>query len=291
MPDMSSKSPKLPKLTKIVKSPKYVRPYWHVDAKWVSGILFVIFFGFTLLLYSFTWLTSERRAVNIIATSTAAAFSRKGIDDATEINIFKQRIAIAPNKQIKPIPGLNIVLTAKDLEGKSAREIRVGFFKKVAEPLYMGGADGLAGLATNAQMKKQIQEGVGLFGAFSSKTHKILLTITVVFAVVSAGLLALLVFFSFGLGRLLSPGLVLFIIAAPGAIFFKLLSFGLHTSLTKAPVPELAKNISDQVTYIVANAMAEPLTGIYKIYLAVFIISLALIALSALAKFARRFTS
>lgn len=47
------------------------RPYWHVDAKWVTGLLLVFFLNWMLLTINLVQLTSENRAIDTGSTAMA----------------------------------------------------------------------------------------------------------------------------------------------------------------------------------------------------------------------------
>src|SRR4030067_829815 len=96
--------------------------------------------------------------------------------------------------------------------------MRLWFFRQLAEPLYYEGPQGLAGLATDPEMRKNMEGGIGPPGFISAATHSKLQKTFYVFGSISLALMGLLVFFSYRFGRLGSPGCVIFLAALPGLI-------------------------------------------------------------------------
>jgi len=64
------------------------RPYWHVDAKWIAGLLLLSVLGLGQLLFNLAQVTAERPAVETVSKVLALSFSPKGLDDETEIAQF-----------------------------------------------------------------------------------------------------------------------------------------------------------------------------------------------------------
>ncbi len=65
------------------------RPYWHVDAKWIAGLLLFFVLSAGLLVFNLVQITAEGPAVEMVSTAMALAFSQKGLDDETEIAEFR----------------------------------------------------------------------------------------------------------------------------------------------------------------------------------------------------------
>jgi len=208
------------------------RPYWHVDAKWLTGILLLFLLNITFLIFLLYQITAPEQGITILATTLASQFSFEGggLDDQGDVDIMRQKINESPDKQWQPIPGLEIIVRAEDIEGLSAREVRLWFFRQWAEPLYYEGPQGLADLMTDPEMKASLAEGMGPLGIISVATHGKLLVALGISGLVSLFFLGLLVFFSHRYGRLGSPGCVLFVVAAPNLILLG----GLHSWLENA---------------------------------------------------------
>jgi hypothetical protein len=197
------------------------RPYWHVDAKWITGLLLILLLNGTFLLFILTQVTAPEQGIEILTVVLASSFSREGLDQKADIQIMRQKIAESPDGAWQPIPGLNIVVREQDIAGLSPREIRLWFFRQLAEPIYYGGQQGLANLATDPEMQKNMEGGIGPLGFISAETHGKLNKALLVLGLVSLSFLGLLVYFSYRFGRLGSPGCVIFLSAVPGLILFR----------------------------------------------------------------------
>jgi len=196
------------------------RPYWHVDAKWITGILLLLALNITLLVLILVLATAPEQGITLLTTTLASSFSAQGggLDEAGDIEIAKQKIAESPNGEWQPIPGMRIVVRAEDIAGMTPREMRLWFFRQWAEPIYYDGADGLASLMTDPSMKSELEGGVGPLGFISAETHGKLKTALAVSGLISLVLLGLLVFFSHRFGRLGSPGCIVLLAAIPGLV-------------------------------------------------------------------------
>jgi hypothetical protein len=196
------------------------RPYWHVDAKWITGLLLILLLNGTFLLFILTQVTAPEPGIEILTVVLASSFSREGLDQEADMQIMRQKIAESPDGAWQPIPGLNIVVRAEDIEGLTPREMRLWFFRQLAEPIYYGGQQGLANLATDPEMAKNMEGGIGPMGFISAETHGKLNRALIVLGSLSLALLGLLIYFSYRFGRLGSPGCVIFLSAVPGLVLF-----------------------------------------------------------------------
>lgn len=112
------------------------RPYWQVDVKWIFGILFTAGLFFSTLLYSLSVATSQKVFVPMASYFVATQFSRNGLDDAKEIDELKKKFS-ASQKEIRPIPQSDVVITQDDVENLTPRQIRLKIFEQVVNPIYM----------------------------------------------------------------------------------------------------------------------------------------------------------
>ncbi len=196
------------------------RPYWHVDAKWLTGILLLFVLNITFLALILVLATTPEQGIALLTTTLASSYSAEGggLDEAGDIGIVKQRIAELPNGEWQPIPGMRIVVRAEDIAGKTPREVRLWFFQQWAEPIYYDGEDGLANLMTDPGMQSQLEGGIGPLGFISAETHAKLRAALAISGLVSLFLLGLLALFSYRFGRLGSPGCVILLAAIPGLV-------------------------------------------------------------------------
>ena len=182
------------------------RPYWHVDAKWIAGLLLTLVLNLTLLLYGLVQVTAEEPAVDAMSMAMPLALSRNGLDNKTEAEEIRQRLRESPDGSIQPIPGLRLVVREKDIEGLSPREMRLYFFHQLAEPIYRGGSQGLVDMADDPEMRKSVQEGAGSLSMLTIETHIWLQRVLTILVTASFVVLIPLVLFSHRFGRLGSPG-------------------------------------------------------------------------------------
>lgn len=244
------------------------RPYWHVDAKWITGLLLVLAFTVTMMLYALVQITAEQPAVEMLTKAMALMFSQNGLDDPTEFTEISQRMRVSPDKTVQPIPGLRITVREQEIRGMTPREMRLYFFRKWAEPIYQDGVQGLAALADDPDLKSQIIQGGGFFNVMTLKTHQALQQVLAIATIACLLLLAPLVFFSYRFGRVGSPGCVLFIASLPGAILFTFISLAVRP-MTSPPVQE--SGINGMIGYLLSNTL-PPLAQIasqsYLVFLA-----------------------
>jgi hypothetical protein len=196
------------------------RPHWYVDAKWMFGSIFVFVFGLFLLSVGLFNLSTPTTGVNTLAKIVAVEFSRNGLDDSTEIQMLRDQLAASTNGTIKPIPTLNISISAKDLAGKTPREIRLMFFRQIALPIYNDG-QGAENVLKDPAVKASFQGDTLLLRAvFSAHSHNVISVAMYVLGTISVLLLGLVIFFSFRLGRLANPGLQILVSSWLWALIF-----------------------------------------------------------------------
>jgi hypothetical protein len=246
--------------------PSRPRPYWHVDAKWVVGLLLLGVLSLTLLVYNLVQVTDEEPAVDALSLALALVLSPEGIDDPQSVELILEQIRSSPDKAIQPVPGLSLSISEADLTGKSPREARLVVMRKVAVLLYRDGAAGLANQAKDEDMKAAIVSGGGVFNILTRKTHQTLVGVLLVMGLACLVLLAPLVFFSHRFGRLSSPGCVFWFAGLPGLLFFGMLgSTGQPGSIV---TPAREAGVQAMLGFLAANilpAMAQIAVRIYLI--------------------------
>src|SRR3990172_1692577 len=181
------------------------RPYWHVDAKWITGILLLFILSATFLTFLLAWVTAAEQGIELLSVILASSFSREGLDQEGDLEIMHEKIAESPDGAWQPIPSLNIVVREQDIEGLSPREMRLWFFRQLAEPIYYEGDQGLASLSPDPEMQKNMQGQIGPLGFISAEVHGRLKKALIVLSLASVALLSLLAYFSHRFGRLASP--------------------------------------------------------------------------------------
>ena len=240
---------------------KKLRPYWHVDAKWIAGLILVIILNVTLLLAGLVQLTAEQPAIEILTMSTALLNSPNGLDDEADIALLRLALAVSPDGTIQPVPGLQISISAQEIEGLTPREMRLRYFQKWAEPVYQDGIEGLAALADDPALKAEILEQGAWYNALTLKTHRTLQQAFVLSGAAGFFFLLLLVLFSYRFGRIASPGWVLLLGSLPGAILFTLAGMAVIPEDILAPgeggMTSVLSYLGSSVLPLLANSIKE----------------------------------
>lgn len=266
------------------KSESKTRPCWHVDAKWVAGIILTFTLSLSFLVYSLVIITAEKPAIDTLTIGLALAFSQNGLDDEAEIAELKQALKLSPDKSIHPIPGLNVVIREQDINGLTPRQIRFYIFRQIAEPLYKRGPEGLAALAGDPKMENKMVEDSGILGFLTLKTHRTLKNLLLILGLISFILFVPLVLFSYRFGRIASPGIVIFISSLPGALAFSSANLALR-SLGANSHQARVTDMSGMASLIVANVLPSTVQTVVQNYLVFLLTGLGLIIVSVLGKF------
>lgn len=254
------------------------RPYWHVDAKWITGVLLLFLLNATFLVFLVWRITAPEPGIEILTIVIASSFSREGLDQAADIETMHQRIAESPDGSWQPIPGMNIVVREEDIAGLSPREARLWFFRHLAEPIYFRGQQGLADLATDPEVKKNTEGGIGPLGFISAETHNKLNRALLVLGAISLVLLGLLIYFSYRFGRLGSPGCVIFLSAVPGLIVFSGMRGWLENAGQNPVTEETTLTLYTQmITRLAVDVLPNIVQKAIQTYLFLTILGLSLI--------------
>ena len=236
------------------------RPYWHVDVKWIAGLLLVIPLSLTLLVYGLVQITAEEPAIRTMSTAMALAFSPGGLDDESDIAQLRQLLSASPDKSIELAPGLPITVREEDIAGLSPREARLAIMRKVAEPLYNDGVEAFLAQIEDPELRAAIGDVSVLLDLSTRETHGWLLGALVVLATVSSVLSVPLVLFSYRFGRLGSLGCALSVASFPGSILFGLLR-RVGSGAQAVPPPREA-GMTALATYVVSH-VAPPVAQVF----------------------------
>jgi hypothetical protein len=200
------------------------RPYWHVDAKWITGILLTFILNLTLVVLAGYLLTERERAITFTTNAIESFFVRPGEEGSdNSIADLKARMDREKVDVIYPIDGLKISVTRQDVNTLTITDLRQKIFRQITEPLYDQGTSGFAASLTDDQTQRdKFANDAFLLSFFTAQTHQMLLLPLAALALTSLALFAGLIRFSFGLGRLISPAVVLIIATLPGTAIFTL---------------------------------------------------------------------
>ncbi|MFA5845054.1 MAG: hypothetical protein WC971_09535 [Coriobacteriia bacterium] len=227
--------------------------------------------------------TSEKVVVPALSIAMAAAFSPKGLDDATEIAKFEAMLAKSP-EGIRPIAGIDVTVTAKDL-ALPPREMRIAFFGKMALPLYRGGPEAFGRLATNPKNSKKLADQAGPLGIVSASNHNALVVTAVVLGFVAMLLAVPLVLFSRGSGRLVSAGIVLMVASLPGSAVLTLARLASNRPPPAPPIPE--QGIGGMASYVGAQCLPVLLPPMQRVFLMPLLAGFALLVAAAVGSVVR----
>jgi len=84
--------------------PRNSRPYWHVDAKWLTGLLLLALLNITFLVFILAQVTAPEQGITLLTVTLASSFSAEGggLDASGDVEIMRQKIAESPNGQWQP---------------------------------------------------------------------------------------------------------------------------------------------------------------------------------------------
>ena len=242
---------------------KHPRPYWHVDAKWVAGILLFFSFSTLLALINLSNITTRDQAVPASASLVAGLFSKNGLDDPSGVAEFKQQAASLPDgATVTPLEEFpSIHLTKEQVESLSPADLRVAIFSQLTGAIYDNGLKNAAAeLTSDPKAAQTFIDQAAPLGLLSKQNHEALQKASFVAAAVSLVWLVVLIYFSAGWGRLVSPAMVLLAVGPVGtALGAVLLALSQSDTTLGGVVPSsVLKMLSSsfQHTYGVASFVA-----------------------------------
>ena len=196
------------------------RPYWHVDAKWISGILLFFSLSACLLFYNLSNLTVRDTAVKLSASVMASLFSKNGLDDEANAAGLRQQVTQSASETVMPIPQFpTITLTKQQVASLSARDLQLAIFSQITGPIYDQGLSIAAATFTNdAQQRDSFIQQAAPLGFLTASTHDALQKLFLFSGLISILLLAAVIFYSAGWGRLVSPGVILLLASPLGSL-------------------------------------------------------------------------
>lgn len=205
---------------KFLERPVKVRPYWHVDAKWICGLWAVAALGTGLLLSVAGRLSAPEPAVEIATVVLASSFSKDGLDTPfkpEDLAQLRQKIAKSSTGRIAPIENFPIAtINAADLD-LSPRDLRLKIFRQIVAPIYEDGVEGAAKKFTDDPLQQeQFVNDAFYFKFVTRQTHETISRAATIALGVGALFWLGVVLFSWRWGRLSNPGILLVIVGLPG---------------------------------------------------------------------------
>ncbi len=206
-----------------------MRPYWHVDMKWITALLFIPVFSVTLFLANLYYITNKINAVNVASKLLQAMYAPGGNNTVQEVKEIRKMIQKSPDRSLKPFPGLDIKITEQDLDKYPVDEIKGRVFLEFAKNMY----DFDSG-ETGTFSK------FGLMAIFTLEGHQSIGKILLYGVLISLVFLVLLVYFSYGFGRLISVGVTCILVSFPSMLFLTILQKIPKNSLESSGAGEIS---------------------------------------------------
>lgn len=254
------------------------RPYWHLDAKWIFGITTTIFLGLSLFTYTLKELTNRKNGVEIMTMALATMYSGGDIDKTTDIEAARQKADA--NGNFCPIPNADkLCVNVNDFAKLGARQARLDFFKKLAEPIYL---NDYSSYTSDPAQAKKIEKDSSLLRIASARSNQIITNIFYVFAVLTLASTGLMIFFSHRIGKLVSAGIVTTFASLPGMAIFGFLSI-----INPPPRPAgSTENLGPLGQFSPLVGSVAPMIGkiAFKIYLTVYIVGIILLIAALISK-------
>lgn len=211
-----------------IKNQSRIRPYWHLDAKWIVALIFIPIFAAAFLACNLYVLTNEKNAVNVSSNILSALYSPGGDqNNSKEIEEVRAAIRKSPDKVLKPFPGLDIQITEQDLDQSNLADVKDKLFKELAKNIYNFDS---SKMKYNPEGKTDALSNLGAMAIFTKGGHQLIGKIALISSGIALVFLALLIFFSYGFGRMISPGIIFFITGLPATILLLALQKGIGNS-------------------------------------------------------------
>ncbi len=298
------------------------RPYWFVDAKWICGILFLLFFTATLWLYNFTQVISQNNLVDTISGDVQVLLKQKvenidikvqsSEDLKNQIGFAKQQMQnladqakngqgqfqIIPTERIQPIKGLDFYIEKNQIKNY-VTQAEVAIYTEIVKLINNSKIEEIIGTAATIEkvipdqiniinatiigLKQQIINSINFPKVYSVKAYQkyqnyfyILLTISII-------LFLGVIFFSYRFGRILNPGILMFVTALPGVYIWN----SIYKLWQQTPLNNLTKSKIDilgSIAGIIINDTNKQITALYNVQRNVLILASILIIVAIAGK-------
>src|SRR2546430_2979893 len=198
------------------------RPYWHVDAKWLSAIALAVSLAATLPAAALYRATDKASGQQIISYVVAGLMSPDGLDSGKGVTEIRERVR-RPGSEAVSFGGVSVTITRHDVDRLSPRQLRLKVSGAFAARFYDLGPRGMATkLKADEAATKKAESDAAVLRPFTRDGHRWFATALLVLCGVDLILLGLVVVFSHRFGRLVSPGVVLILVGLPGPPFWAL---------------------------------------------------------------------
>ncbi|TSC90515.1 MAG: Uncharacterized protein CEN92_465 [Candidatus Berkelbacteria bacterium Licking1014_96] len=277
---------------KIIKK----RPYWHVDAKWISGIIFLVFFITGILFLNISQIISQKNALDIASSKIESSikeevsqfFDKNGkplVQDKkiilSGLNTAKDKVEELKNNAEDSAKEINPLNFGKDLARLAAYKLEGLMYARVSDALGTA-ADKISALdLKEANIKDKIMAEITIPKVYSQKQYLRYRNDAIIFLFAALLFLVTAIYFSSGFGRLSTPGFLILMASMPG--FFMLMSFDNY--LKTSPLNNLLSSNQKIVRVLaeaILNAFKEQSSSILAVYKYLFFSALILLVIGIL---------
>lgn len=240
------------------------RPDWHIDAKWVCGLFLIPILAVTVVVLNLYILTSRENGIKFSARVLEALYApNANIEKSAEA--VREAIKNSPDKSFTPFPDKNIKITEEDLNNYSVSELTDKIFSDLAVSIY--------------DSPKSNMTNVGLLAPITKYGHAVLGKVLGICVAVSILFLALAIYFSADFGRLITPGILVFVISFPGTLLFYLMQK--NNNQTTVPSPEAGW--PERIRFIIGS-LSEQIDLIYRNYLVILLFGIGFILIGKIGR-------
>lgn len=271
----------------LVKAAPRQRPYWHVDAKWIFSLLLSVVLA-VWLVQVVIYKVTDRDTGTKLLTNVITLGIKKGslADQQKSLEELRAKVQASATKSIQPIPGFPATITEADLQ-LTPDQLVQKVFGQVSAPMYDQGIRAVAEQhsSNRAEQEKFIQQA-SVLGFFSKEQHKsqgkVVWWLLAVVLLLTAGA----AWFSSGFGRLVTPAVVLLVVAVPALM----VSNGLYFWTTH-PGDVLAANPTNPVELLSAarGSFVPVAEAARQVYLVAVLCGVGLLMAAVIGKIVVRF--
>ncbi|MBM7615027.1 hypothetical protein [Alkaliphilus hydrothermalis] len=242
-----------------------VRPYWHIDLKWITGIILVFVLSLTFFISGLMVITKEDMAVEKMSILLAAMFSPDGLDAEADFDEVEKELETNSKGEFNPFPGLKISFTREDIDMYPPRELRIKIFKQIAAPVYREGAEGIHAIVEgdDPELQQKFSDDMGILSIINLKNHLVLKRIQLYLLITTIVLLIPFIYFSYGFGRLGNPGLVVSLASLPSALIFTIASKIMENKIASIAIVEGGSHRFKEILSSVALPVVKSFLSIY----------------------------
>jgi hypothetical protein len=256
-----------------------MRPSWHIDLKWAFGLLALAAVFIAGAIYSVAHLTAREPATAAFTQVMTSIVTNDG--DPELYASLQAQAAASPNENFS-IEGVTLPIKGSELAGLTYEEAAELVIGRIANTLYSEGPEAVERFfpesstseSEGAAAEDTKTTDLGAFSIFTQDGHNTVGGLFRYPVVIALFLIATMVFFSRGFGRLGSPGVVLAVGTAPFAIIWLIADKATSGA------------DGDGVDGALAEALSPTVSGLSSEFLTVCLLGVAVVAIAFVANFA-----